>query len=501
MSRISLIRQGFFNHASKAASQPPTITFDDTFYLSQLRFEFSSLYSLSIANPSLMNSHHEMALYLDYLGQILVDYYTLDYVADELEMIRFKKKRIARFIENNFNSDPRHPGDENSMNQSPVSPWATLKKAASSTGNNLRSSARLRAYIARLIAARSYWNASRSLANHLIRFAVASGLSDEFLRFNHAFGVGCGVSEFLQALDQTQGVLRASSVVLNGMRLLINVSTLIKHLACAAGHESLSVKNVLKQEVEKRIYPLMDDLMWGCINFINNYRQFINVSATTAARLSLIGLAMDALLLMVSWLIDMKNYAERLQELKHRKQEKITAGEAAFIDRQIDILVDEWQVQCSYYLFNLAAAIMLCAVFSVSLMTLNPVLLGVLAVLSMIGNALYNSANAFKQYRQAATRLKREELNCQSGQETEQLTRLKESENNAFAVFFDSLLFNVVFTASLIAVAAVSLPLAGMMVVCYAGYKWGQAGEEKASDRQTPASDEFIYRISTTAAF
>lgn len=105
------------------------------------------------------------------------------------------------------------------------------------------------------------------------------------------------------------------------------------------------------------------------------------------------------------------------------------------IDRQIDILMDEWQVQCSYYLFNLAAAIMLCAVFSVSLMTLNPVLLGILAVLSMTGNAMYNSANAFKQYREAAIRLKREQSNGQSGQETEQLIRLTKREDNAFAVF------------------------------------------------------------------
>lgn len=68
-------------------------------------------------------------------------------------------------------------------------------------------------------------------------------------------------------------------------------------------------------------------------------------------------------------------------------------------------------------------------------------------------------------------------------------------------LFFDSLLFNVVFTASLIAVAAVSLPLAGMMVVCYAGYRWGQADKDKVSGVQTPAGDEFIYRISTSAAF
>ncbi|KTD50523.1 coiled-coil protein [Legionella rubrilucens] len=492
MPRIGLIRQGFFNQSFKASHLPPFSSIDD-FNLNQLRFEFSSLYSLFIANQSLMKNHQEMVFYLDYLSQTLMDYYTVDYVADELEKLRLKKQTITRFIQDDFFSEQTLDDEEKRTDRYPLATWSTLKKTAVSVGKTVKSSARFRTYVARLIAARSYWNTSRSLANQLIRFAVASGVSAELMRFNEALGVHCGVSDVMQVLNQTQGVLRVSSVALNGLRLLINTSTLLKHLIHAAGNDNLSVKKVFLQEIEKRIYSLMDDSMWTSVNFINNYRELVNVSAPTAARLSLIFLGMDAVMLVVRWLIDMKNYCQRLQELKMQAKEDITAWEAALIHRQINLLADEWQVQCDYHVFNLVAAVLLCSVFAMTLLTFNPVLLGALAVLSMVGNAMYNSANEFKQYRQAATWVTREKLNCQSGlKATQPLTGLMARQDEAFAVFMDSFLFNVVFTASLIAVAAVSLPLAGMMVLCYAGYKLTQACEEKAESAVSPES---VYRL------
>ncbi|MDX1837033.1 hypothetical protein DIZ81_05005 [Legionella taurinensis] len=496
MSRIGLIRQGFFNPSLKA-SHPPPFSFIDDFNLNQLRFEFSSLYSLFIANQSLMKNHQEVVFYLDYLSQMLMDYYTVDYVADELEKIRLKKQTITRFIQDDFVLEKTPEDPEIRGDQSPLSPWLTLKKTTVSVGKTVKSSARVRSYVARLIAARSYWNTSRSLANQVIRLAVASGVSAEFMRFNQALGVYCGVSEVMQVLDQMQGVLRVSSVALNGLRLLINTSTFLKHLIHAASNDNLSLKKVFLQEIEKRIYTLMDDSMWTSVNFINNYRELVNLSAPAAARLSLIFLGMDAVMLLVSWLIEMKNYCQRLQELKSKKKEEITAWEAALIHRQINLLADEWQVQCDYHVFNLVAAILLCTVFAMTLLTVNPVLLGALALLSMVGNAMYNSANEFKQYRQAASRVTREKSNRLSGLKGIQpLLELTARQDEAFAVFLDSFLFNVVFTASLIAAAAVSLPLAGMMVLCYAGYKLTQACGEKTSQAESAVSPECVYRLS-----
>ncbi|QRN03573.1 hypothetical protein GH742_06695 [Legionella sp. MW5194] len=496
MSRIGLIRQGFFNQSFKA-SQPPPFSFIDDFNLNQLRFEFSSLYSLFIANQSLMKNHQEMVFYLDYLSQILMGYYTADYVANELETIRLKRQTITRFIQDDFVSEKTPEDHEKRVDQSPSSPWLTLKKTAVSVGKTVKSSARFRSYLARLIAARSYWNTSRSLANQMIRLAVASGVSSELMRFNHTLGVYCGVSEVMQVLEKTQGVLRVSSVALSGLRLLINTSTFIKHLIHAAGDDTLSLKKVFLQECEKRIYTLMDDSMWTSMNFINNYRELVNLSAPAAARLSLICLGMDAVMLLVSWLIEMKNYCQRLQELTIKKKEDITAWEAALIHRQINLLADEWQVQCDHHVFNLVAAVLLCTVFAMTLLTVNPVLLGALAVLGMVGNAMYNSANEFKQYRQAATRVLREKSNHRSGLDAIQpLAELKARQDDAFALFVDAFLFNVVFTASLIAVAAVSLPLAGMMVLCYGAYKLAQACGEKATPTETVVSPECVYRLS-----
>lgn len=487
MTGISRIKQGFFNQSLRYKN--PVFTFKRDFNLQFLTFEFSSLYALFRANQRVMMRHPEIVTYLYYLSQVLTEYYSADYVANTFDSVDIKQKKLAAWLAGKAAIEET---EQTLQQQGRV---RARFRWASQVGKTVRSSALLRGYLARLIASRSQWNASRALGNHLIRFAVHSGLAEEMRKWNDTLGIHCGVPEFLQALDKTQGLLRISGVALNGLRFLINLSTLIKHLVMAVKDERLSVKTVFLQEMEKRVYTLTDDLMWGSGNLLNNYHQICHLSASSAAGINLLFLGMDAVMFLVSWLIEMKNYRKTAQALQLQQQENPGPLQSALIGRQLDRLQDGWRVTCTYYVFNIAAALLMVVVFAVTLTAPAPFLAACLALCSMIGNAMYNSVNEFKQYQQLAMAVRREQANRDVGMAASKHTPgLLAARDRALSLFVDTLLVNTGLTASLIAVAAVSLPLAGVLVMCYLGYRLQHGRAEKGEFEE----NSWVYRLAVT---
>ncbi|RMX15116.1 hypothetical protein EAS68_13085 [Legionella jordanis] len=494
MAALSLVKHGFFN---KSPSNLKEFSYkEDDFNLSNLRLEFSTLYQLFLANKRNLSADGELIAYLDYLSDLLIRYYEFDFVRKDLKHYLKKKKELTQF--NKEETDT--PKEQKEQAKSSSSLMDELKKKASHLALAFTSSAQFRKYLCSVIATRSYWNYSRALATYLILFELNSNLADWGKEICDLTGIYYSPYDFIQLLDKPQQFLRVSSVALYFLRFTGHFLTILKHLIEAVNSKELSIKKVLFQEIEKRIYIMANDIIWGTVNLLSHYNQFFDISALVIAQINLFFLGIDILLFGLRWFIEEKNHRQMFSELSRRQNKLEESLELQVINRQLNVLADELEVQYAFYSYNIAAAILLLAAFGATLMLSGPVALGCLAALNMLGNALYNSCEEYKQYKKACVAFKRESLNGELlGDERHQLllSQLEYERKRTQGVFWKTLIFNAGFTAFLITAAAISWPVACVLTLSYLVYrvKTNYDDHQKRSYEQKNQSSHEIYRF------
>ncbi len=485
--RISLIKQSFFNQSIEEGND---FSFtEDDFDLNFIQFEFSSLYQLFIVNKGLWLKNKEIVSYMYYLCNLMILYYQYDYVNADLESLREKRREIEAFVNENFTLKEQELINKFSYG---------LKTHILDDTPSLISIAKVRRHISILNANRSHWGYSRTLANHAITYLQKNCALDFINEENGVMGVQCVSTDILDLLNKSREPLAVLGIILYELRFLINLVLMIKHIVQAAINKDLTVKKVLKQEMEKRGFTMISDMAWGMVTLLTSYNNFFKISASAVSPIITSFLAFDVLVFIAQWATDTAKYNKRLQELTAQKNEA-TDIELAIINRQIELLNDEWDAQNAYYFINILAANILVISFGLSMVCSGPLVLAGLAFFSMLGNALYNTAEEYKKYQQSKIALQREISNgiiLNDEHHHQLMVRLNKECNQNCTDFWKTLIYNVGGTAFIITAAVVSWPIALSITLTYMAYRLHNAYQKKPEEqsKEQEASPN-IYRL------
>jgi hypothetical protein len=486
-SRISLIKHGFFDESLKKIDG---FSFkEDDFNLAQLQSELSSLYQLFISNKKYWLKNSKIVSYMYYLCNLMIRYFQYDYVNADLQKLEEKRKEIEEFIKENFSKI-----EQDSINTLSHS----LKDNTVDDTPSFVSISKVRKHISMLNTDRSHWGYSRALANHAIIYLQNSGVS-EFINTGNEVRGNQGIStDILNLLNKSREPLTIMGITLYMLRFLINLMMMLKHIIQAAINKELSSKKVLQQEIEKRGFTMANDIVWATVNLLTTYNNFFHISALAVSPIIVSFLTFDALLFIAQWSFEAIKYNKRLQELLEQKIEA-TVLEQAVIQRQVDLLNDEWEVQCAFYLINFLAATILVISFGISMLCSGALALAGLAFFSSLGNALYNATDEFKKYQQAKISVQREQSNGQILNDLHHQKLIKDLNREccqAYTDFWNTLAYKIGGTAFIITATVVSWPIALSITIIYMAYRlnntFQQSLNQESKEQEEPHD---IYRI------
>lgn len=477
---------------SKSSPKSDPISFKDyDFHLDQLNIEFLSLYKLFISNKDYLKKDSEIVSYLHYLCELMIQYYQDDYDPEYLKDIEKKKKEIEAFMLENSSR-------ENQTIKFPTFLLDGIKNNAMDYASSFASTSKLREHISSLHTNWIYWNYSRAVANHAIIYLQNSGFSDLIKEINKKIGHHYNPESFNELLDTSRETLRALSVGLRALRLTINLVALVEHIIYASISEELSSQKVLEQEIEKRGFTMVNDLVWGTVNLLTNYKEFFHISSEAASQINFVFLAFDVALLLARWSFEADKYNARAQELMLQKNKLKPSLELSVVNRQLDILNDDWEAQCVYYKFNLVATHILMAALGATFLVSGPLALASVAALNMLANALSNTAEEYKKYKQASIAVQREVANAQVSPDMHHQNLLQELNaecQQANINFWKTLAFNVGATAFIITAAATSWPVACGLTLSYMAYKLNDAYQKHLQEENKKQEPHDIYRL------
>ena len=244
---IGSIKHSFFNDS---VSKKTLLFNHSSFDFDQLKNEYGILYQLFSSQDELFKNPEVMS-YLYYLNNLMSFYYQCDYVREDVKKLVAQRLMIERFISQEYDQEVQKLINKAS---------ASLKDIIRANYSNLPNMSVFRKYVGLTNSKRSYWGYSRSLANHSILFLQTICMSVS--------------QEFINLLEQSRQPLIILGIGLYLLRFFIHFLMMMKHILYAAVSEDLSVKKVLKQEMDKRFFTMASDLVWGLVNLLTNYNIF-----------------------------------------------------------------------------------------------------------------------------------------------------------------------------------------------------------------------------------
>lgn len=492
MPKLGLIKNSFFSQIPVRSKE---IHFNDVkFNLNGFSFEFLSLYRLFISNKRQLKSDSELTLYLKYLCDLLIRYYRNDYVRNDLNYFIGKRKELDDFLDAETGTE--HQKQKNNFSSFLFDGLRNnlLKGASSFTSISV-----LRDCISKLNSNRSHWNYSRKLANHAVIYYTEYGSPDLIMNINQLVGHDYSPDDFTKLLDKSQDILPVLSVGLYALRFISNLLPMTKHLAQALINKNLSSRKVAVQEIEKRGFTMMSDLVWAVTNLFTNYKDTFQLSTQMASGIVITSLVFDATLFIVRWSFESNKYGYCHRELIMQKNNTTSELELSVINRQLDILCDEREAQSAYYKINILAAKLLILSFGTTLIISTPHALSALTTVSMLGNALYNSAVEYKKYRQSSIAVQREITNgkiLDNEHHRNLLIELNHECNQAKSNFWTALSLNTLATAFIITASAISWPIALSVTISYMVFRLHDAYEKNSKLNDYKRAESYnIYRL------
>ncbi|HHT0594325.1 TPA: hypothetical protein ACTXXA_002726 [Legionella anisa] len=486
-SKIGLIKHTFFNDSFKKTD----FSFkEEAFRLDQLKYEFSSLYQVLGSNKSYWTEERFIALYLSFLCDLLISYYRLDYVGSDLEKLKQCRKKIEAFYK-------IESIQEKQKSVEGFSEFVRVKvgKSIPDFLSSLISISKLRQYIGTINTKRSQFSYSRGLANHAIIYLQKSSISELIQEINKVLGNQYSFIEGINFLNKSREAITDLGIALYALRFFINLILMIKHIIESAISDELSAKKVLKQEMEKRGFTIANDLVWAVVGLLTTYNNFFHIAETAVPLITLAFLTFDTLLLLGQWIFEASQHHDRIHELQEQLKEA-TVWEQAVIQRQIDVLNDEWEAQSTYFAINVLGANIIATCFALSLLCTGPLALAGLALFSMLGNAMYNTSEEYKKYQKSSIAVRRELENgtiLDDAHHHQLLIKLNEECNKNYCEFWKSLAFNVGGIAFIITAAVASWPLAVGLTLIYVAYRLNDAYQKQLHNQEE--SPQNIYRL------
>ncbi|WP_115709601.1 hypothetical protein [Legionella sainthelensi] len=484
--QISLIKHAFFNHSYKKQD----FSFkEDEFNLEQLRKEFFLLQQVVLSNKSYWLKDNEAVFYLLYLCDVLILYYQSDYVNSDLQKLNQFRKEIETF----FQED--RVKKRKGIDKFPDFILNELRVNFQNSLSIFISISALRKCVGDLNTNRSRFTYSRGLAKHFITYLQKSSIAKFIQEVNKILSNPYSFTEGMDFLNKSSKRITDLGIALFTFRFLLNLILTIKHVLQAAMRDELSTNKILRQEMEKRGFVMASDLVWATVSLLTSYNQFFHIAQALISPIVVTFLIFDSLLLLAQWIFEANQHNELLHELQ-AQQKDTTSFEYAVIQRQIDVLNDEWESQCSYFAINIFAANIIAISFAISMLCTGPLALAGLAFFSMLGNALYNTSEDYKKYQKAKRTVQRELFNgtiLNDEHHQQLLTTLNEKYVQSHRQFWKALVFNVGGIAFIITAAAASWPIALGLTLAYMIYCVTDAYQKQRMNKEEIPHD--VYRL------
>ncbi|WP_454785242.1 hypothetical protein [Legionella sp. WA2024007413] len=486
-SKIGLIKHTFFNNSLK----PSDFSFkEDGFHLAQLKEEFLTLNQVIISNRSSWSEESATVHYLYFLCDLLISYYQVDFVDSDLRTLKQLRQRIEAF----YNID-RVPKKKKIIDSFPKFLTEGIQTSILDYLSSFIRISKLRQNVGTLNTRRSQFSYSRGLANYVIIYLQKSSVSELIQEINKILGNQYSFIEGLNFLNNSRKAITDLGILLYTLRFLINLLLLLKHIIQAATKEELSTKKVLEHEMEKRGFIMASDLVWAVVGLLTTYNNFFHIADAAVPLITVAFLTFDTLLFLAQWLFEASKYHDHVRELQAQLKDA-TLFERKVIQRQIDVVNDEWETQCAYFAINILGANLLATCFAISMLCTGPLALAGLALFSMLGNALYNTSEEYKKYQKTSIAIRRELANgarVDDEQHRQILNNLNDECSKNYYEFWKSLAFNVGGITFLITAAVASWPIALGVTLIYVGYRLKDAYQKQLHPQEETSQD--VYRI------
>ncbi len=483
-TKIGPIKHAFFTRSFQNVDHISFKVAD--FDLNELKFEFFSLYQLFISNKSHFEKNIEIAFLLHFLCDLMLFHYQSNENSPELKKLKKQKEVITEFIKQ---QGQRLPNELHLLllktHEIPSEEHPLFFKGIS----------KLSQYAGNINSNRSKFGYSRNLAANILMLVEKSSFFYFIQRLQQVIGHQFTFAEGINFLNKSREPSAILGIILSFLRFLLNLIMLMKKTLEAAINSVFSVAKVLKQELQERGFIMANDFVWGTVTLLTTYNNLFHISSLAVPPITLIFLVFDFLLLSGQWLYQGLEYNRRKHELATEKKQA-NAVEQSIIQRQLDILEDEWKASVHYYAINILAATILACGYALTLLCSGPVVLLGIALVSMLGNALYNTANDYKKYQQTRIALHREQLNgalLEDEQHHLLLQLLNKECDQSQSDFWKTLAYNVGGIAFIISATIISWPVAVCLTVAYLAYQLKNTYQNHSHHTETPSHD--IYRL------
>ncbi|MGQ3889133.1 hypothetical protein ACQUW5_08905 [Legionella sp. CNM-1927-20] len=449
--------------------------------------EFSQLYASLSRNK---DKQEEFWLYCYYCCSMLEAYYRgYDQPAKVAEYSDLRK-RIWLELEKYR---------ENSSNKQAVSA-SFIKELSQKVGDDLKDLAtsikhasKLRSEVGLLNMYRIYWTFCRlTLTNSFQHLAKNTHWLEQLSKW---INKPIDADNIVKQLEKPNDIFRALSVGFFAARFIINAGIVLKHtFSPTEAEKNLSRWERFSKEVSKRHAEFLNDIVWGTVNGITNYAEFFHISATAAGWITAGFLMFDFALLLWRHHLAEQEYllkkSEYQEELKHYEQLLVDATDKTEIfklKKHCDLIREQqkelelsWQVNSSTYLFNAAAALLLAAGFSASMIVGFPVLIPVAYAVCTIAVAMYLSAPAYSQYKDKKLRLTQAEVDNAN---KENIALALKEYHEARQEFILTMVKNAILPGLMIATFAICWEAALVLTAVYLTYKLWDAYEKHKTNK------------------
>lgn len=274
---------------------------------------------------------------------------------------------------------------------------------------------KIRDWVSALNVERIYWLFCRTTVTQSLLLARELEMLD---RIGSVFG-NIDVDNIIATLESPNPVLRVCSVAFFALRFIFNGAMLVKHSHGSDKEKDYDALLRLNSELYKRHPVLVNDLVWGVVNFITNYNWLTGIPDPTAGWIVAGFLFFD-----FCWLVWQRHLAEIEYQAKKEQlindrefytnlllryvdengqpltEEKIKeiGQHLKLLNDEIDQLELSWSAESSYFWFNCAGALLLAVGFSASMVFTAPVVAILCYAICTFGVAIYLSAGAYKNY-------------------------------------------------------------------------------------------------------
>lgn len=241
---------------------------------------------------------------------------------------------------------------------------------------------------------RIYWIFTRLTLTQLFRLMENSNWLQKFDAFLHQ---KTDVDKIISRIQAPNPLMLIASVGLFATRLTLHTSMLIKHTCFPSDEEaSLTWKQRLMKELDKRQMHYFNDLVWGAVNGVTNFTQFSGLSSVTAGWVTAGFMVFDFSMLIYQTQRDYDAYQQKRQQYELDKADP--HGHPELIDEALQKLNQTWEAKLASQVFMMTGSMLIMSGFTAALMITNPTILLSCYFTCAVGVTMYLTGDDFMAY-------------------------------------------------------------------------------------------------------